>query len=95
MKRNELDRISKRATPTEWAQYLIASTVIKLFNTLDTDIGSALRNSVYFKDRLPERGKFIDKSQLKIGRQALPYRIGPTLAKLSFDLIRNNHTDAT
>ena len=39
--------------------------------------------------------KFIDKSRLKIGRQSLPYRIGPIFAKMSFDWIRTNLSDDT
>ncbi len=87
LKRAELDKMSKRATPKEWAQYSIAATVIKMFNSSDTEMGHLLRRSVYINDRNPGKGKFIDKSRLKIGRQSLPYRIGPTFAKMSFDWV--------
>jgi hypothetical protein len=93
IKRSELDKMSKRATPTEWAQYSIASTVIKLYNTSDTNIGQALRNSVYINDRLPGRGKFIDQSRLRIGKQALPNRIGPTFSRMNFDWVGYSLSD--
>ena len=77
MSRNELDKISKRATPAELAHYSITLAVIQLFNHSDTNIAVQLRESGYINDRMPRKGKFIDKSRLKIGKQALPYRIGP------------------
>ena len=58
-------------TPVEWAHYAIAATIIKLFILSDTSIGRALCDSVYANDRLLGRGKFIDTSRLKIGRQSL------------------------
>jgi hypothetical protein len=85
MKRDELDKLSKRATPVEWANYSIAATVIKLFNSSDCNIANALRSSVYINDRTPGRGKFIDRSRLKIGRQSLPYRIGPLFSRIDFN----------
>ncbi len=60
LKQNELDKMSKRIPPVEWAQYSIASKTIKLFNSSDMDIGRSLRNTVYVNDRMPGRGKFID-----------------------------------
>ncbi len=95
MKRSELSKISKCATPTEWAQYSIAATVIKPFNSSYTDIRQYLKTSVYINDRLPQRGKFIDKSRLKIGRQSLPYRIGPTFAKLEFDWVGSDNSNGS
>lgn len=95
IKRTELDKASRRATPSEWANFSTASTVIKLFNSSDTEIGCFLRESVYINDRQPGRGKFIDKSRLKVGRQALPYRIGPIFAKIGFDWVGIASTDDT
>jgi hypothetical protein len=77
----------------KWAQYSIASTAIKLFNASDTDIRHDLVDVVYNNDRLPGRGKFIDKSPLKIGCQSLPYRIGPTFATIAFDWVGCNLSD--
>ena len=93
MSRLELDKQTKRATPTEWAQYSIASSVIKLFNRSDTNIACQLRDSVYINDRMPLKGKFLDKSRLKIGKQALPNRLGPLFANLSFDWINTHLSD--
>ncbi len=53
----------------------------------------ALRNAVYVNDSLLGRGKFINKSSLKIGRPALPYRIGPTFSRITFDWIGSNLSD--
>jgi hypothetical protein len=58
-----------------------------MFNSSDTEMGQLLRRSVYINDRNPGKGRFIDKSRLKIGRQSLPHRIGPTFAKMSFDWV--------
>ena len=95
MKRVEFDKLSKSATPVEWAHYAIASATIKLFNTLDTNIARALRDSIHVNDRLPGRGKFIDKSRQKIGRQSLPYIIGPIFGNMSVDWIQTNLSDDT
>jgi hypothetical protein len=48
-------------------------------------IAHALRYSVHINDRMPGRGRFMDRSRLKVGRQSLPNRIGPLFAKISFD----------
>jgi hypothetical protein len=80
---------------SRWASYSVASTVIKLFNGSDTDIGNFLRETVYINDRLPGRGKFIDKSRLRIGRQSLPYRIGPIFSKLDFDWVAISASEDT
>jgi hypothetical protein len=95
MSRSELDKLSKRATPLEWSKYSITSTVIKLFNNSDTNIAILLRDSVYVNDRKPKKGKFLDKSRLKVGKQSLPYRIGPIFANLSFDWIDFHLSDDT
>ena len=84
-KRVDLDKESMRATPAEWGRYIICSTTIKLYNTSDTNIGQLLRKTAYLNDRMPYRARFIDGSKLKIGRQSLPYRIGPLFANISFD----------
>ena len=61
--------------------------MIKLFNHSDTNITYQLRDSAYINDSMPRKGKFVDKSRLKIGKQALPYRIGPPFAGLTFDWV--------
>jgi hypothetical protein len=55
----------------EWANYSIASTVIRLYNTSDTRIADELRAAAYVNDHLPFRARFFDGSKLKIGRQSL------------------------
>ncbi len=71
----------------EWAQSSIASATIKLLDTPDTNNAGALRDSVYVNGILPGREKLIDKSRLRIGKQSLPYIIGPTSLKMGFDWI--------
>ena len=83
--RTEIDEISGRATPAQWARYSLASTVITLYTSSDTNIAIHLRQSAYVNDRMPFRAKFIDYSRLKIGRQSLPNRIGPLFSKISFN----------
>ncbi len=91
--RPELDRITKRATPLEWAKYAIASTIIKLYNRSDTDIANLIKASAYVNDRVPLRAKFIDNSRLKIGKQSIMNRIGPIFAAIDFDWIGNLSDD--
>ena len=85
--REEIDSIAKRATPIEWANYCIASTVIRLYNKSDTRIANELRSAAYVNDRLPHRARFIDRSKLKIGRQSIKNRIGNLFSRISFDWI--------
>jgi exonuclease III len=84
-KRTDLDVECRRATPVEWSKYIIASTVIKLYNFSDTNIARALRDAAYVNDRLPFRAKFIDRSRLKVGKQSIQNRVGPLFSKISFD----------
>ncbi len=93
-KRIDLDKESMRATPSEWGKYIVCSTTIKLYNSSDTNIGQLLRSSAYVNDRMPYRARFIDGSRLKIGRQSLPFRIGPLFSNISFDW-SNLHSDDT
>ncbi len=87
LSRTDIDNMTKRATPAEWAKYSITSTVIKLYNESQTNIAQIIRNSAYVNDRLPRRAKFIDRSRLKIGRQTIIHRIGPFFSHLDFDWI--------
>jgi hypothetical protein len=87
MKRDEIDSITKRATPIEWANYCITSTVIWLYNQSYTRIANELRSAAYVNDRLPYRARFIDKSKLQIGRQAIKNRIGNLFSRISFNWI--------
>jgi hypothetical protein len=74
--RLELDFLSSRATPAQWSNYTLASTIIKLFTVSDTNIAVHLREVAYINDRLPYRARFIDRSRHKIGRQSISNRIG-------------------
>ena len=85
--RKDLDKRSARATPVEWASYITASTVIKLYNKSDTNIATQIRDAAYINDRMPGIAKFIDKSRLKIGKQTLTNRIGPIFSATKFGWI--------
>lgn len=87
LSRQDIDKKTQRATPLEWAQYAVASIVIKLYNKADTPIVNLLRTSSYVNDRQPGKAKFTDRSRLKIGRQSIVNRIGPIFAKIDFDWI--------
>lgn len=87
-KRKDLDKISKRATPVQWSRYIVASTVIKLYTSSDTNIAELLRSNAYVNDRMPRKARFSDRSRLKIGRQSLQNRIGPLFSHITFDWIR-------
>jgi hypothetical protein len=92
-KKTELDAKTKRSTPVEWSKYIIASTVIKLYNRSDTNIAVLLRSSPYINDRMPQRAKFLDTLRLKIGRQSLPSRIRPLFADLKLNWVDPLITD--
>jgi len=79
-----LDIISKRARPRQWANYITASTVIKLYNNSDTRIAEELCSNIYINDRQPRRGSFIDKSRRRAGRQKLTNRL-QIFRKIDFD----------
>ncbi len=85
--RLELDALSSRATPTQWSNYTIASTVIKLFMFSDTNIANCLREAAYINDRMPRKARFMDGSKYKVGRQSIINRIGTIFSKISFDWI--------
>jgi hypothetical protein len=92
-KRVDLDKECRRASPQEWAKYIIASTVIKLYDRSDTNIANVLRTSAYINDRNPYKAKFIDTSRLQIGRQSLPNRIGAIFSKITFDWVNQQLSD--
>jgi hypothetical protein len=91
--KRDLNLESKRATPAEWGMYSVVSTVIKLYNSSNTNISNLIRQSAYVNDRLPRRAKFIDRSRLVVGRQSIYNRIGPLFAKISFDWIGDMSDD--
>jgi len=90
--RTVLDVISKRARPRQWANYITASTVIKLHNTSNTRIAEQLRSAAYVNNRQPGRGTFVDNSKLKIGKQALQNRL-QCFREIDFDWIGNTNDD--
>ncbi len=92
--RKQLDEISSRATPMQWLNYSLASTVIRLYNFSDSNIAVKLRESAYVNDRMPLKARFFDRSKLKIGRQSLQNRVGHLFSKISFDWVTPLSNDA-
>jgi len=76
LSRNELDKLSNRANPTQWSNYIAASTAITLGNNDDTPMGQMLRTKVYRNDRHQGKVKFISTARRKIGEQDLSKRLG-------------------
>jgi hypothetical protein len=92
--RQELDAMSKRATPKQWTRYSLASAVIKLYNFSDTNVANLLRDTSYVNDRMPLKARFFDRAKYKIGRQSLPNRIEHIFSNISFDWMRPISNDA-
>jgi len=87
-----LVNVGDKARPRQWANYITASTVIKLHNTSNTRIAGQLRNAAYINNRQPGRGTFVDNSKLKIGKQALQNRL-QCFKEIDFDWIGNTNDD--
>jgi len=92
MHKDDLNRLSKRATPLQWAKYSTTSCAIKLLRKAETPLAIQMKNKMYVNDRKPHRGKFINTTLTKIGREALPYRLN-TLSELTFDWLDENLSD--
>jgi len=84
MSKETLNSLSGRATPRQWAKYIVASTTIKMFQNGTTPMSEKLRKRVYINDRFPGKGTFHDISRTKIGRQSLPNRLD-FLREINFD----------
>jgi len=76
LSRNELDKLSNRANPTQWSNYIAARIAITLANNDDTPMGRMLRTKVYRNDRRQGKVKFINTARTKIGEQDLSNRLG-------------------
>jgi len=81
-----LDIIAKRARPRQWANYITALTVIKLYNKSDTRRASEIWDNIYINQRQPGKGTFIGKSTRKVGKQKLTNRL-QCLNNIDFDWI--------
>jgi len=65
--RNDLDKLSNRANPSQWAKYITASTAISLVNNNDTPMGRKLKAKIYLNDRCPGKVKFINTARSRLG----------------------------
>jgi hypothetical protein len=75
------------ATPTQWSNYTLASTVIKLFAISDTNVTAHLREVAYINDRMPYRAGFMNRFNYKIRRQSISNRIRHLFSKITFDWV--------
>jgi len=91
--RSVLDIISKRATPKQWSRYVLAKTVIKLFNQNNTRIGQLLRENSYINDRNPGRASFFGDAKKKVGRNCLLNKLH-LFNEIKFDWIGDISDDA-
>jgi len=75
MSKETLNRLAGRATPRQWAKYIVSSTTIKMMHKGTTPMSEKLRNRAYVNDRFPGKAMFANRSKTKIGRQSLPNRL--------------------
>jgi len=73
--KNDLDVLSNRANPAQWANYLSASTAINLVTNDKTPIGRKLKSKLYVNDRRPGKVKFVNTAKTRIGEQDLSNRL--------------------
>jgi len=75
--RSELTKLSKRATPTEWSQYMQANLVIKCLNSQSGSryLRDKLRETLFTTRRKPGIGKFFNNAKGKIGKQSIQNRL--------------------
>jgi len=74
--RNVLNRILKRATPSQWMLYSNAKIAISLFTDENgPPLSHKIRNNAYLNNRKPGLATFMDSSRLKIGRNSLQNRL--------------------
>jgi len=83
-----LNQISGRATPRQWSKYITSLMAIKLIDNYCIRISKDLKDSLYINDRLPKRGKFINKANTRIGNHSLRNWL-QDLNSLIFTLDRN------
>jgi len=85
------ETLSGRATPGQWAKYIVLSTVIRMMWDGATPMAEKLRQRAYINNICPGRATFSDRSRLKIGRQSLPNRLD-FFSDIKFDWTRHEDT---
>jgi len=61
--------------PTQWANYIAASTAINLVTHDKTPMGRKLKSKIYVNDRCPGKVKFTTTAKTRIGEQDLSNRV--------------------
>jgi len=88
-----LDKECKRATPTQWGSYAVASLVIKtLKNNEPKFLKDSITSTLYTTRRKPLIGRFYNNAKGKTGKQALHNRL-EMMDRLDFDWIGQNLSD--
>jgi hypothetical protein len=76
LKRDELTRQCKRATPDQWVDFITSSLVIKTIRDEQPKVlHAALINTYYEERRAPGKGMFFDGSRTRRGRQSIENRL--------------------
>jgi len=91
--RSLLDKECKRATPTQWGNYAVASLVIKtLKNNEPKFLKDSITTTLYTTRRKPLIGRFYNNAKGKIGKQALHNRL-EMMDLVDFDWIGQDLSD--
>ncbi len=76
LKRDDLTRLCKRATPDEWTNFITSSRVIKILrDEQPRKLCEKLVATYFDQRRKPGLGFFFDRSRIKKGRQSLENRL--------------------
>jgi len=83
--RNIIDTMIKRATPTEFSNYVIVRTIIKNMNSKNSPLVVYLNETTYTITRKPNQFLFYDASINKIGRNAISNRLSDIFKMINFN----------
>jgi len=71
-----LDRLARRATPTQWGNYIISKLVISTFHNKEPyHMYKKINETFYTTRRKPGIGHFYNNSRGKIGKQSIQNRL--------------------
>jgi len=93
--RDEIDQLSFRATPDEWADYSVAKLTIKMVDSMmPCRLHVNLKANSFVERRQPHRLLFYDSSCRKIGRQSIKNRLNTIAKHIKFDWFNVHCTPA-
>jgi hypothetical protein len=76
LKRDDLTRLCKRATPDKWTNFITSSRVIKILrDEQPKELCEKLVATYFNQRRKPGLGFFFDRSRIKKGHQSLENRL--------------------